>query len=157
MALTFDKSIEIFDKLKKLVYVIDERTQGRMQIEMVDGNDYAFRIKFYYDAKTGEDRNAMITITTTEKQILIWYNYLSEPDLANYFLKRQTPRLNDLWNTKRLDYFFDADIDIDTIIENTNAVLDVFETGMKIREKARKQLEINFEKYKELKLRGEEV
>lgn len=157
MTLAFDKAIEVFDKLKKLVYVIDERTQGRMQIEMADGNDYAFRIKFYFEPKTSENRNTMITIVSTERQILIWYNYLNEPNLADYFLKYRTPSLNDLWNTKRFDYDFDSEIDIDTIVENTNAVLDVFETGMKIREKARKQLEINFEKYKELKVKGETV
>ena len=149
MALTFDKCIEIFDKLKKLVYVLDERTHGRMQIEIANGNDYVFRIKFFYDLKTGEDRNTMITIANNEKQILIWYNYLNDfDDLAGYFLGRGYPSLSDLWSTKRIDVPFDADIDIDTIVECTNAVLDVYETGMNIREKAKKQLEINFEKFK---------
>lgn len=152
MALAFDKGIEIFDKLKKLVYALDERTHGRMQIEIANGNDYVFRIKFYYNSKTDENRNTMITIANDENQISIWYNYLNDfDDMAGYFLGRGSPSLSGLWSTKRFDVPFDADIDVDTIIENTNTVLDVYETGMKIREKAKKQLEINFEKFKVIK------
>ena len=152
MALAFDEGIEIFDKLKKLVYVLDERTHSRMQLEIANGNDYVFRIKFFYDLKTGEDRNTMITIANDEKKISIWYNYLNDfDDLAGYFLGRGNPSLSGLWSTKRIDVPFDADIDVDTIIENTNNVLDVYETGMKIREKAKKQLKINFEKFKVIK------
>ena len=154
MALTFDEGIEIFDKLKKLVYALDERTHERMRLEIVNGNDFVFRIKFFYDLKTTENCNTMLTIANDERQISIWYNYLNDfDDLAGYFLSRQVPSLSDLWSTKRIDVSFDADIDIDTIVECTNAVLDVYETGMKIREKAKKQLEINFEKFKELKVK----
>lgn len=153
MALAFDEGIEIFDKLKKLVYVLDERTHGRMQIEIANGNDYVFRIKFYYNPKTDEDRSNMLTIANDENQISIWYNYLNDIDLASYFLSRATPSLSGLWSTKTIKCSFNADIDINTIIESTNAILDVYETGMKIREKAKKQLEINFEKFKELKVK----
>lgn len=152
MALAFDEGIEIFDKLKKLVYVLDERTHSRMQIEIANGNDYVFRIKFYYNPKTDEDRNNMLTIANDEKKISIWFNYLNDfDDLAGYFLGRGNPSLSGLWSTRRLDVPFDADIDVDTIVVYTNAILDVYETGMKIREKAKKQLEINFEKFKVIK------
>ena len=159
MAITFDEGIEIFDKLKKLVYALDERTHERMRLEIANGNDYVFRIKFLYDLKTTENCNTMLTIVNDERQISIWYNYLNDfNDLVGYFLSRQVPSLSDLWSTKRIDLPLDADIDVDTIVvdtivECTNAVLDVYETGMKIREKAKKQLEINFEKFKELKVK----
>ena len=154
MALAFDKGIEIFDKLKKLVYALDERTHSRMQIEIVNGNDYVYRIKFFYDLKTGENVNTMITIANDENQISIWFNYLNDfDDLAGYFLGRGSPSLSGLWSTKRIDLPLAADIDVDTIVECTNAVLDVYETGMKIREKAKKQLEINFEKFKVIKIK----
>lgn len=130
--------------------MLDEKTHGRMQIEIVNGNDFVFRIKFFYKLKTSENVNTMITIANVENQISIWYNYLNDfDDLAGYFLGREVPCLSDLWSTKRIDVTFDADIDVDTIIKNTNTVLDVYETGMKIREKAKKQLEINFAKFKE--------
>ena len=154
MALTFDEGIEIFDKLKKLVYLLDEKTHGRMQIEMAESNDYVFRVKFYYNPKTAEDRNNMITIVINGTDLIIWYNYLAvdKNDLPEYFLK-EIVKLYSLWETKSFTIDtknFDVHNNeiVALAIEKTNEILDVYETGMKIREKAQKQLEINFEKFK---------
>ena len=155
MAITFDEGIEIFDKLKKLVYLLDERTHGRMQIEMAESNDYVFRVKFYYNPKNSiEDRNNMITIVINGTDLIIWHNYLAvdKNDLPEYFLKENV-KLYSLWDTKSFTIDtknFDVHNNeiVALAIEKTNEILDVYETGMKIREKAMKQLEINLEKFK---------
>ena len=147
----YENFLERFNNFNKIIQLIDKKIGGRCKLETKPMSDYEMRVKFQYKPSEWEDDNCIITLAIAKDGIKCWYDLLRSVDniaLINFFMNFRCA-LTDLWCTNNI-LFDDFKIDeekIDLVTKEVNKLLDLWETGMKIREKMQKQMEINISKF----------
>ena len=149
----YDQFLERFEKLNKIVQLINEKINGRCYIETkrATNTDAVIRIDFWYKPGYGHKDNAIIAITDVEEGFKCWCNCIksiNKSDIINQFMNRDVD-IDDICDTKIIVFnkFKVDENKIDTIANSINDLIDLYEAGTKIREKTQKQLEIVADKF----------
>ena len=149
----YDQFLERFEKLNKIIQLINEKINGRCYIETKRAtlSDALIRIDFWY--KTGHDHNdiVIISIMDIEEGFKCWYNCIKDihkTDIIEQFMNSNVD-IDDICDTKTIVFnkFKVNEKKIDAIANSINYLIDLYEAGMKIREKTQKQLEIVADKF----------
>lgn len=147
----YENFFEHFDNFNKIIQLIDKKIGGRCRLVTRPTSDYEMRVKFQYKPSEWEDDNCIITLAIVDDGIKCWYDLVAQTDgnaLIKFFMESNCA-LSDLWCTNNIlfDNFKIDEEKIDLITKEVNRLLDLWETGAKIREKMKKQLEINISKF----------
>ena len=147
----YENFFERFNNFNKIIQLIDKKIGGRCKLETRPTSDYEMRVKFQYKPSEWENDNCIITLAIANDGIKCWYDLVAPTDsndLIKFFMKYNCT-LSDLWckNNILFDAFKIDEEKIDLVTKEVNKLLDLWETGAKIREKMQKQIEINISKF----------